>query len=85
MEKVVKLKVTKEVEADGIARVVQIANQFSSKVHLEVEGVCRVNAKSIMGMMNLPWRDGLAMTIQAEGTDEGKAVEAIAAFLTGNW
>lgn len=85
MEKVIRLKLKKEVEADNIAHFVQIANQFVSKVYLDVEDVCRVNAKSIMGMMNLPWRDGLDITIQAEGSDEEKAVETIAAFLTGNW
>ena len=84
IKKPITIQLATGLEARPVAQLVQVASQFNSEIYVEI-GKKKVNAKSIMGMMNLPWRDGLAMTIQAEGTDEGKALEAIAAFLTGNW
>jgi catabolite repression HPr-like protein len=42
----------------------------------------RVNAKSIMGMMNLALLNGASVTIEAEGADEEDAVTEIQRFLT---
>ena len=43
----------------------------------------RVNAKSIMGMMSLVLTNGATVTINAEGTDEVEAVNALERFLIG--
>ena len=42
----------------------------------------KVNAKSIMGMMSLVLTSGSTVTIDAEGDDEEKAVDALTDFLT---
>ena len=41
------------------------------------------NAKSLMGIMAFGLRDGMSVTISAEGNDADKAVEAIKKFLIG--
>jgi phosphotransferase system HPr (HPr) family protein len=68
-------------EPRPIALLVQTANRFSSQIYLSMDNV-RVNAKSIMGMMNLALLNGVSVTIEAEGTDEEAAVAEIQHFLT---
>ena len=67
-------------EARPIAVLVQLASQFECKVYLETEGK-RVNAKSIMGMMNLVLVAGTTITIDVVGDDEKEALEGIENFL----
>lgn len=83
MEKKIKMNLKEHEDASEIARFVQVANQFSSTVYIEVENVGRINAKSIMGMMSLLSNNAREVTVRAEGVDEAKAVEAIAACLQG--
>ena len=68
-------------EATPIAHLVQLANQFQSRVYIEMD-TKKVNAKSIMGMMSLVLTRGTEVTIDAQGDDEEKAVVAIEDFLT---
>jgi catabolite repression HPr-like protein len=68
-------------EATPIAHLVQLANQFNSKVYFEMD-TKKVNAKSIMGMMSLVLTSGSTVTIDAEGEDEEKAVVELERFLT---
>ena len=65
-----------------IAMLVQLASQFKSKINIKKEDKM-VNAKSIMGMMSLVLTNGVVVTIDAEGTDEAEAVEALERLLTG--
>ena len=65
-----------------IAMLVQLASQFKSKINIKKEDKM-VNAKSIMGMMSLVLTNGVVVTIDAEGTDEVEAVEALERLLTG--
>ena len=78
------MRKTVEVQMDAgmEARPIQTANQFSSHLYLEMDGK-HVNAKSIMGMMSLVLTNGVVVTIDAEGTDEVEAVEALERLLTG--
>lgn len=69
-------------EARPIAVLVQLASQFDCSVYLESEGK-RVNAKSIMGMMSLGLDNGESVTIETNGSDEDRATEKIADFLSG--
>ena len=68
-------------DARPIALIVQLANQFQSKIYLEIEEK-RVNVKSIMGMMSLALVNGTEVTVDAEGEDAEKAVKALEEFLT---
>ena len=80
--KTVEVQMDAGMEARPIALMVQTANQFSSHLYLEMDGK-HVNAKSIMGMMSLVLTNGVVVTIDAEGTDEVEAVEALERLLTG--
>ena len=72
---------TDSMESTPIAHLVQLANQFSSRIYFEMD-TKKVNAKSIMGMMSLVLTSGDVVTIDAEGADDTKAVEEIEKFLT---
>lgn len=81
IEKTVVVSMMGEAEERPVAVLVQVASQYESKVHL-VTGDKRINAKSIMGMMSMDFADGTEITIAADGVDEEKAVEDLAAHLT---
>lgn len=81
MKKSVTIHMSDNLEARPIAHLVQTANAFDSEVYLEVEEK-RVNVKSIMGMMSLGLISGTQITIDANGSDEVEAIEAIEKFLT---
>ena len=77
----VTISMTDSMESTPIAHLVQLANQFSSRIYFEMD-TKKVNAKSIMGMMSLVLTSGDVVTIDAEGADDTKAVEEIEKFLT---
>jgi phosphotransferase system HPr (HPr) family protein len=81
MSKDVVVQMDDGMEPRPIALLVQTANRFSSQIYLRMDNV-RVNAKSIMGMMNLALLNGASVTIEAEGADEEDAVTEIQRFLT---
>lgn len=70
------------IEGRPIALLVQEASQYASKVYIQVDNK-KINAKSIMGMMSLVLTNGVTVTIDAEGTDEVEAVNALERFLIG--
>ena len=78
----VEVKLKQGLEARPAAMLVQVASKHASNIYLESEGR-KVNAKSIMGMMSLVLTNGVVVTIDAEGTDEVEAVEALERLLTG--
>ena len=81
MRKDVTISMTDSMESTPIAHLVQLANQFSSRIYFEMD-TKKVNAKSIMGMMSLVLTSGDVVTIDAEGADDTKEVEEIEKFLT---
>lgn len=70
-----------DMEARLSANLVQVANQYTSRIYFEVGGK-RVNAKSIMGMMSLTLIKGEEITLDVEGTDEEEAIDELSRFLT---
>jgi phosphocarrier, HPr family len=66
-----------------VAILVQTASKFKSSIHIETEEK-KVNVKSIMGLMTLPFAEGLSMMLEADGEDEVAAVEAISAYLVNS-
>ncbi len=81
ISKTIAIKIPTGLEARPVAVLVQVASQHDSSIYIESENR-RVNAKSIMGMMTLGLREGESITINADGTDEVQAVEAIERYLT---
>lgn len=56
---------------------VQKANSYKSSIWVEKED-CRVNAKSLLGVLSLGITKGTAITLIADGNDEGDAVDGLA-------
>lgn len=59
-----------------VVRFVEVANQFSSEIWLKC-GHYRLNAKSLLGIMNLCPKAGIDVTLLASGEDEERAVNAL--------
>ena len=59
---------------------VQKANCFKSSIWVEKED-CRVNAKSLLGVLSLGISKGTEITLIADGQDETEAVNALAALV----
>ena len=81
MKKEITVESTAVYDARALARLVAIANEYTSSVTIEMQQRC-INAKSIMGIMGLGLDVGKIATIEAIGEDEEAAIEAIKLFLT---
>ena len=66
--------------ARASTKLTQTASQFSSDIWIERNGR-RVNAKSIMGVMMLAAAKGSLISLEATGTDEDAAIEALIALI----
>lgn len=66
------------------AQLTQVAGKFASEIYIAKNGR-RVNAKSIMGVMMLAAGPGSTVTVDAEGPDEGQAIEAIEALISSRF
>ncbi len=62
--------------ARASAKLTQLAGSFSSEIWME-KGSRRINAKSIMGVMMLAAGKGSIIVIEAVGSDEQTALEAV--------
>ena len=58
------------------AQLTQTASRFQSEVFI-AKDARRVNAKSIMGVMMLAAGTGSVVTVEASGSDEAQAVQAM--------
>lgn len=81
MEKTIRVTLKDGLDASAIALLVQAACKYESRVYLSHEER-KVNAKSIMGMMNMVVNSGTEVTVSAEGSDEAEAVAEIERLLT---
>ena len=63
---------------------VQKANCYKCSIWVEKED-CRVNAKSLLGILSLGISKGTEITLIADGTDESGAVEGLAALVEGEF
>jgi phosphocarrier protein len=62
--------------ARAAAKLVTLASQFESEIHL-VRGARQVNGKSIMGVMMLAASQGSQIELIAEGSDEEEALRRL--------
>ncbi|HOO79052.1 MAG TPA: HPr family phosphocarrier protein [Lachnospiraceae bacterium] len=79
-ERTVTVQINDGLDAGTIAVLVQRSCKYTSSVYLQTEGK-KVNAKSIMGMMNIGVSRGGEITIIVDGEDEDQAMEEIAEFI----
>lgn len=68
--------------ARPIAKLVQIASRYKSKVNIK-QNSKTVNAKSIMGMMTVGLSSGQSLDVEIEGEDETDAMNSIEQYLLG--
>ena len=59
---------------------IQKANSYKSSIWVEKED-CRVNAKSLLGVLSLGITKGTTITLIADGSDEADAVEGLIALV----
>lgn len=59
---------------------VQKANCYKSSIWVEKED-CRVNAKSLLGVLSLGISKGTDITLIADGQDENDAIDALSALV----
>ena len=82
-KEIIKVELKNGLEATPAAMLVQVASTYDSKIYLQSEdGMVKVNAKSIMGMMTLGLDMGDSIEVSTNGTDEEKAMEAIVEYLS---
>ncbi|MDX1762945.1 MAG: HPr family phosphocarrier protein [bacterium] len=62
--------------ARSAAMFVEAANRFQSEILIKRDEIA-VNGKSIMGIMMLAAAKGVELTVQATGSDEVEAVQAL--------
>lgn len=66
--------------ARAAAKLVRLANRFSSEIRLEREGL-EVNGKSIMGVLMLAAHRESQISVSASGPDASEAVDAIGGLI----
>ena len=59
---------------------IQKANSFRSSIWVEKED-CRVNAKSLLGVLSLGIVKGTTITLIADGNDEAAAIDGLVALV----
>lgn len=62
--------------ARAAALLVKTANQFTSEIVIEKDGI-EVNGKSIMGILMLAAAKGSKITLKAEGKDAAEAIQSL--------
>lgn len=62
------------------SRLVQLACQFESSISLAADDR-KLNAKSLMGVLSFPFKEGMQLSITADGADETEAADAIVSYL----
>lgn len=66
------------------AALTQLATLYPCEVWL-TKGARRVNGKSIMGVMMLAAAKGATLIVEADGTDEDKAIDAIVGLIASGF
>ena len=59
---------------------IQKANSYKSSIWVEKED-CRVNAKSLLGVLSLGIVEGMTITLIADGSDEASAIDGLVALV----
>ena len=63
---------------------IQKANSYKSSIWVEKED-CRVNAKSLLGVLSLGIAKGMTVKLTAEGQDEEAAIEGLSSLINSGF
>ncbi len=63
---------------------IQKANSYKSSIWVEKED-CRVNAKSLLGVLSLGIVKGMTITLIADGPDEDDAINGLATLIESSF
>jgi len=66
--------------ARAATRLVNCSSEFNSEIIIK-KGIRSINGKSIMGVLTLAASPGTDLVIEASGTDEIQALEAVARLI----
>jgi phosphocarrier protein HPr len=66
--------------ARAATRLVKCASEFTSEVIIK-KGIRSINGKSIMGVLTLAASTGTELVIEASGSDEQQAIDAVARLI----
>lgn len=64
---------------------VKTANDFKSQIKIKKEDGTETNGKSILGLMTLMLSEGTKITLEANGSDEEEAIEALTQLIEGKF
>lgn len=84
MERELKIKNEEGLHARPAAIFVKEANNFTSEIHLEVNGN-KTNAKSIMGLMGLGLKKDSTFKLVATGDDAEIALNSLSTLVENNF
>lgn len=70
--------------ARAATQLVQLANNFSAKVTLQL-GEKKASANSVLGLMMLEGNQGKELSVTSEGAEAAEAMAAIEALITGRF
>ena len=77
------VKCASGLRGDLATRFIEKANGFHSGIWIEAEGH-KLNAKSMLGVLNMAIVAGTEVTISADGADEKEAVNTLVELLAQN-
>ena len=80
MERTVLISNKAGIHVRPAAKIADLANKFEANVLL-IKDSTIVNAKSIMDVLTLAASEGTSITIRAEGPDQDKAIDELAALI----
>ena len=76
LKKIVTVQIPNEQVASAVTFFIKKANDFSSRITVSRQGNT-VNAKSLLGLLSMQLTKGTELLLEAEGSDEAEALDAL--------